>query len=81
MSRILGWAWDTRLTLLQGIPASVRVWQVPAVAYSSTPISSKPRAMEMLSSLSSSLTVMMIRPPFLGARIPEPLKALSRACG
>ena len=55
------------------------VTQVPEVAKSSMPISSKPRAMPTISCLSSSLTVMMIRPPRLGAFRPAPLKAFSRA--
>lgn len=37
--------------------------------------------MPIISSLSSSLTVTMMRPPFLGAFIPAPLKALSSAWG
>ena len=32
MSRMLGWAWETRLTRLHWMPASVRASQVPEVA-------------------------------------------------
>ena len=45
------------------------------------PMSAKPRAIPTISSLSSSFTVMMIRPPLLGAFMLAPLKAFSRAWG
>ena len=60
---------------------SLSVSAVPEVARISMPMSARPRAMPTISPLSSSLTVMMIRPPFLGAFILAPLKAFSRACG
>ena len=66
ISRMLGWASDTRATQRAGMPASLRALQVPLVARISMPISSKPLAMPIISSLSSSLTVMMMRPPLGG---------------
>ena len=61
------------------MPASWSTSQVPEVAKSSMPISSKPRAMPTISCLSSSLTVMMIRPPRLGAFRPAPLEGLQQS--
>ena len=51
------------------------------VARISMPISARPRAIPTISPLSSSLTVMMTRPPRLGTFILAPLKAFSRAWG
>ena len=60
------------------MPASWSASQVPEVARSSMPISSKPRAMPTISCLSSSLTVMMIRPPLLGRLQTGPLEGLQQ---
>ena len=81
ISIIFGWASDTRATRVQGTPASSSVCRVPSVARISMPISEKRRAMPMHSRLSSSFTVMITRPPRLGARILAPLKAFNSAWG